>query len=330
MALVALAVVLAVVYLYGGLAKLRCPRLLRGTLMAVGLNRSSARLLARALPVIEIGGALVIIGGDARVRQAAVALLALILMAGMALAWRIRGDEVPCACLGPGDPATLGTETWWRNGLLLVLSAAVALASAPSAVSVATSSTDGVAAVILIGAATALALHLHLHLARQRSTLDALPGLLHSMQQATLHRSLGAERLPRRVANLTVHDVDGRTTNLRSLSRHRTQLLIITEPDCSACAAVLPHIGAMQERLGELAEVRAVSLESLCNHLRSDTMPTGSLFVADARAGQMWLASLLAQGTPAVCVLTAGMLLSHDALSETHDLDALAAQLAEN
>lgn len=323
-------VVLAVVYLYGGLAKMRCPRLVAGTFATLGAPLPLAHALARALPGVEIVGGLLILATEGWPRRTVVAVLALVLLGGVVSAWRTRGQGVPCACLGPGDPSTLGAETWVRNGILLLASFGVAVSPGPSVLRVASESVSGATGLCLVTVATVLALYLHVNLNHQRSITDRLPGLLHSTQQATVHQALGAERVPRLIGNLHVHDAEGRANDLRTLSDQRAQFVIVTEPDCGACAAVLPHVEEMQERLRDVADVRALSLEPLCDHPKPGVMPAGTLFAADGRVARMWTTALLAQGTPALCVVQAGLVLSHDSLSELHDLDALAAELGES
>lgn len=327
-AVAALTLALAVVYVLGGVAKAKCPRLLAGTLLSLGAPRRVARAVSHGLPVLEVAGGLLVVLTSGWIRGTALTALAVVLVGGIAAAWHSRGRAVPCACLGPGDPATLGAETWVRNMGLLAAGAVVALDAGPSALTVATASDRGAVGALLVVAATALALHLQLGVGRQRATLEHLPAVLHAAQQTTVHRALEAPRLPRLVANLQVHDVDGRPGDLRTLTDQRPQLLIVTEPDCPGCALVVPHIPAMQTRMGDLADVRAVSLEPLCSHPAPDELPAGSVFVADGIVGRMWSTGVLPQGTPALCVVDEGLLLRHDALSDLSDLDALAAELS--
>lgn len=314
-------VVLTVVYLYGGLSKLRCPRLLRGTLLELGAGRTTATRLSQAMPIVEISGAVALIVTDGWWRRTTIMLLALVLVGGVAASWRGRGRSIPCACLGPGDTAELGGRTWVRNGLLLAISGAAFASEGPSVAQVVISVPTEAVHIGLVAGASALALHLHLGLRRQGVTLRAVPTALSAMQQAPIRQVSTTERLPREVANLSLHRVDGRATDLRTLTNQRTQLLIIIAPDCGACATALSQIGDMQTQIGELADVRALSLQPLCSSPDPDGMPPGSLFVADPVVGRMWSAALLAPGTPVSCVVRQGLVMTHDALSDYGDPD---------
>lgn len=320
-------VVLTVVYVYGGLAKLRCPRLLRGTLLELGMARPAAIHVSRIMPVVELAGGVALLVTDGWWRRVVVALLSLVLVGGLFAAWLGRGRSVPCACLGPGDTAQLGRQTLVRNGLLLAISGLALLPRDPSVMEVVTATPSGAAHGMLVAGATAAALHLHLGLTRQEAALGAVPAVLGAIQQVPIHQATSTDRLPREVANLTVHDLDGRVKDLRTLTEARPQALLITEPDCGACAAVLPHVIEMQNRVGELADVRVLALEPLCSHPAPDDLPPGTLFATDPLIGRMWTSALLAPGTPVSCVLREGLVMTHDALSDMSDPEAFISEL---
>lgn len=324
------AVILATVYLYGGLAKLRCPRLLFGTFVSLGLPGPISRALALALPWFEIIGGTLILLTDGWVRRLAIAVLTLVLVGGLVAAWRSRDEEVPCACLGPGDPTPLGTSTWVRNFSLLAASALVLLASPPALIGGRDLTAEVLAGIALASAATVLCLHLQVGLARQRATVSALPSTLNAMQQiAILQANGGGERLPRQVSNLKVHDALGLAIDIRTLTTTRTQVLIITEPNCGACTALMPTIPEMQAQVADHADVRVLSLTPLCAHPAPDALPTGSVFVQDESIGRAWMAELLAPGTPVGCVIREGLMMTHDALSDTSDTERFLRELAE-
>ena len=126
-------IIVGVVLLYAGTAKLLNPEAFRGTLRLSHVPDRVADLAAPGIPAIEVAVGLALIGGDGVVRSAAFVAATLLLVAfmlWMAVVLR-RGLSVSCACFGvKGRPVT--PLALVRNGLLAVLAVSGALADGPA------------------------------------------------------------------------------------------------------------------------------------------------------------------------------------------------------
>lgn len=159
--------VVGLTLLVAGLAKLVNPARFRETLARMlNLPRAAGRVTSVALPVIEVGLAVMLLLGLAiRVAAAAAALLFLIFSAVIA-AILLRRQQVVCACFGSASRQPVRPTALARNGLLTACSVIAAAATSPPATRL-----PGTlcAALLLISAALLLAYRHAISLIRQVS-----------------------------------------------------------------------------------------------------------------------------------------------------------------
>jgi uncharacterized membrane protein YphA (DoxX/SURF4 family) len=117
----ALALALAVLFAWAGAAKLVDAAGTRTTMAALGVP--APRVVALALPVIELAVAAALVVEPAVGAVAAIATLAAFTVF---LVGRIRaGVTVPCRCFGAASTAPVGWATVARNGALAAVAVAV-------------------------------------------------------------------------------------------------------------------------------------------------------------------------------------------------------------
>ncbi|WP_165861100.1 MauE/DoxX family redox-associated membrane protein [Paenibacillus paeoniae] len=165
---------LGLVLIFGlsGAAKLRSPRLLDGTLQALGFRKSFSQLGSWAVPLIELAAALLLL--DRRTEAYGQFLIWALLLAftwAVLLTWRKR-KNVSCHCFGAWIPETLGKATAVRIMLLGITSFVVAWGRSSASESLYSSASIGFAIITWLGAALIyiMAQHLIGHIRRHAST----------------------------------------------------------------------------------------------------------------------------------------------------------------
>jgi hypothetical protein len=123
----ACSLLLAAVFAWAGLAKVRRPSSMHATLRAVGLPRGLIRIAATALPAAElvVAGALLtrpFVGG------VAAAALLLAFTAAVARVHR-SGRRITCGCFGSADDQPVGAHLYLRNGWLMICALTIMTAS---------------------------------------------------------------------------------------------------------------------------------------------------------------------------------------------------------
>lgn len=128
---------LAVVFAWAGAAKVVAPARTKRTFAALGLPGA----LATVVPVVELGlGAGLVLAPGAVAWAAVVMLVAFTALLARVVA---RGEAVACGCFGSARPEPVSFVDLVRNGLLIVVAAAVAIGAT-------TPATPGLAATIVV------------------------------------------------------------------------------------------------------------------------------------------------------------------------------------
>jgi len=268
-------VVLAVVFLTAGVAKLADRLGTRRSLIDFGFPSWLASPLGIGVPVAELIVAASLLP-VASVRAGAAAAFLLLAAFSMTVATAIaRGRRVECRCFGPLTSGIVSWRTLARNVVLAAIALTVLLADfgtpPPSLLDVIArlggaelvAWTVGLIAVALLGLGVWGFLHLLRGHGRLLVRVEALEQrLVHAGFGGSLEVSTGdADGLPPgvRVPPMTAENVEGRPVNWSDLlESSRSVLLLFTSPGCSACRDLGQDIRAWQQRVaGQLRLVLA-------------------------------------------------------------------------
>jgi thiol-disulfide isomerase/thioredoxin len=267
--LLVIRLILAVVFLVAGGAKLADLAGSRAAVEGFGVSAPAAKLLGVLLPVAELctAGAL-LPASSARYGAVAAGALLLVFVAAIARSMA-RGEAPDCHCFGAIHSEPAGARTLARNLVLLVFAAAVAAIgwdnAGPSAVhwigrlhGPGLVAVAGGAALLVLAALTAMGM---LTLLRQNGRLllriDELEERLDGAGPA------GPAQLPADHPGLPIGSpapafslsgLYGETITLASLTaQDHPVLLLFTDPGCGPCNALLPSIAEWQRvHSGEL------------------------------------------------------------------------------
>ncbi len=233
--------VVAAVLVFAAIGKLRRPADLAASAAALGVPRPAATWVARLLPVCEIAIAagLLLQGTDRLSAAAATALFGAFTV--LVAANLLRGNAVPCGCFGDAASRPISWVTVTRN---VALTGAAAFCAGPwgaSSVNVWLAQNLGVAAVAVVG---------------------ALLGLLLVLAVAAAARP----RTPRQPADgggaaldVALRDLDQRPARLRDrLSARGGLVVLVLEPGCGPCRALVPDVAAWARTGRGAAPVAAV------------------------------------------------------------------------
>jgi len=320
--------VLAVVFAVAGVTKLVDRKGTRQAVTAFGAPKSSAGVLAVALPLAELAVAGLLLPATTALLGALGALLLLGVFTAAVAASLARGEAPECHCFGQLHSAPASSKTLARNTGLIGL-AAFALAGTLAAPS--TSATawiadldgTGIVALAVVAAAALLvsagAVGFTSLLRSYGQVLTRLERVEAVLVEAGIEleddakAELGLE--PGTPApTFTLESVDGETVTLDALTAAGVPaLLVFTSPHCGPCAQLLPTAAAWQrEHSGELViaflsdgspqEVLAEAAEFELENVLVDVdrrvyeayqaagTPGAALVAADGRVAS-WLAS---------------------------------------
>jgi uncharacterized membrane protein YphA (DoxX/SURF4 family) len=122
------ALALATVFAWAGVAKLRQPAVTAATFRTLRLP--AHRVLARAVPVIELALAALLVAAP---RLGGPVAMTLLVAFTLLLARRLsQGETVSCGCFGSARQDPIAATDLVRNGLLVALAAVVAAAAVPA------------------------------------------------------------------------------------------------------------------------------------------------------------------------------------------------------
>lgn len=238
---------IAVTFLWSGLAKLRSPdrtlKAMNGLGVPAVLKR---RWLARLLPIVEIALGLVLLCAPGVLRLLGTAAAGVLLSVFLFLVTRAvsRGVEVACECFGSASRHPVDRFTVVRNALLVVC-ALIATGAGPDAPGLVLSITPVTiwASVVTLAfvSVIALAVRQHRHITRLRAVIN---------QHADRYRRVSEDALTGSpIPDAELVGMGGVTTALAELGRGRAVLLIFTKAGCGDCAAIARLLPEWERRL---------------------------------------------------------------------------------
>ena len=269
--LLLLRLILLAVLSVAGVAKLADRDGAREAVRGFGVPVGLSGPVATALPIAELGAAVLLIPSATARIGAALAVALMLIFAAAIIRSLARGEAPDCHCFGALHSEPAGPRTLVRN-LLLAVGAGVVLAGGPG-----TSATHwvgdlhaGGAVLMLLGAALAATVigggALVLRLLRRNGELllrvDELENALSSSglivpepetPAATAGLPVGTP-----APGFVLPSLDGERVSLTAL-RDGTQdelLLVFSDPACGPCSALMPQVAAWQrERPGGLRTI---------------------------------------------------------------------------
>jgi hypothetical protein len=239
--------ILAVVLAVSAVGKLRAPSTSAEAFRDLRVPAPFAsRVVVKGLPWAELAlGALLVVGRGSLGVVAATAALVLF-AAYLALVVRALGFEEPvdCACFGEFAPGRITRHTIVRNVWLLALAVISVVRSlqGPSPLTELAGSVGGLAS---LGASVAAALTTYLVTAH--ASPQGEPSPTPSADEAELE-----DYLRSRTPAVPVLLGDGSTTDLRTLSSQKPQLLLFVSEACAPCVRVIESVQQWREQLPAL------------------------------------------------------------------------------
>ncbi len=227
-----LPVLVAVVLLVGGVAKIRHDADTRDALGLFGIPRSVIPPLAAALPWAEILVALILIfaGPPLFVLGAAGALALTGGFFSVVIRAVAKGDDFECGCFGKWNRTRVSPLLAVRNGALLVaaiVTTALAAAGFPGVPAVLSEATvdDAQWAVMLVAGMALIALF----------TASTRP-------RATDHVPVDSDYGGGDATEAEVMTAAGEVARLRDLARQQSRVIVFIRPGCASCEELLLHI----------------------------------------------------------------------------------------
>ena len=269
---------LALVFVVAGVAKLADRAGSRQAIIDFGLPARLAPPLGILLPLAELAVAATLIP-TTTAWWGAIGALALLLLFGAGISVNLaRGRKPDCRCFGQLHSAPAGWKTLARNGALAVIASFIVWqgkeGAGPSAVSwLGAVSTAQLLAII--GGLFVLGLFvvigwLLVHLLHQNGRLlvrlEALESKLAAAPEAPSQNSV-EETQPQaglpvgsQAPDFSLSGLRGETLTLESLrSSGKPVMLIFTDPNCGPCNALLPEVGRWQQEHAEKLSISLVS-----------------------------------------------------------------------
>jgi peroxiredoxin/uncharacterized membrane protein YphA (DoxX/SURF4 family) len=259
---------LAVVFILAGVAKLSDLKGSRKAITDFGLPAVLASPLALLLPLAELGvGAALIPASSAW--WGALGALGLLLLFVVGISINLaRGRKPDCHCFGQLHSAPAGWKTLARNGVLAAVAGFVLWAgyeggAGPSAISwlgaLSTAQLLGLLGGVLVLSLLAGQWWFLVHLLRQNgrllvrleaveATLAEGPSVLGPSQNGTPVPQAEGLAVGTEAPEFSLYGLHGETLTLEALrSSGKTVMMLFTDPGCGPCNALLPEVGRWQE-----------------------------------------------------------------------------------
>lgn len=251
------AIILALVFLISGVAKLRDLTGARAAAADLGVPSALAGVVGTALPFVEIGCALLLVTVDPLRRIAAViAGLMLVAFTAVIVGNLLRGRRPECRCFGA---LSEGGISWWsvaRNAALLTLVGLVLAgqdAGAPLTALAALQGTDRwillLSLVLLAGLAVAAVV--------LRQVTAGYGEVLLRLEHLERYTGLAA---PEPAPDFELPDLDGQPVSLaKTVAGGKPALVVFVSPTCRHCAELTPALSAWQQDPAARLDVLVVS-----------------------------------------------------------------------
>ncbi|MFN8521483.1 MAG: TlpA family protein disulfide reductase [Chloroflexota bacterium] len=271
--------VLAAVFLTAGVAKLLDAAGTREAVKGFGTPLPLVSTFAATLPVLEVGAAVLLVPVVTSFWGAAGTLVLLLAFLVVIAANLARGNRPECRCFGSVASAPIGAEIVVRNLVLVLLAACVSVFGPGVSLGELISSLtplDRLNLVLLLIAvllAAGLA-RLIVELLRQNGRLllrveslesrlspGGSPGAGYA-QAVPASAPVGGLPIGAALPQFELPDESGAQRSLRAwLATDRPTLLFFTDPQCGACAALLPEMGRWRAEHAEVFSVVTISRE---------------------------------------------------------------------
>ena len=336
-------IVLSLVFLIAGAAKLVHPARTRQALLEFGAPKPLTPILAWVLPLTELSVGAALVPARTAWWGAAGAFVLLILFL-VAIWWNLaRGRRPDCRCFGQLHSAPIGWKLVLRN-LVLVGLAGITLTQPAQPIGPglfgwldAVTGAESVALGLALAACALAAVEAWLlsNLGRQNGRLilrlDALEAGRNAETRplappATRDAPLG---LPLRelAPEFELPDTEGRTVSLAALrARGRDVLLLFVDPGCGPCAALLPEVTKWRREYADVLTVAVIS---------RGRSPTGRADATNGGPGPVLLQHhdevaerYQTSGTPAAVVVDAGGFIASPVQQGVDPIRRLVARLA--
>ena len=331
--------VLALVLLVAGLAKLADREGSREAVLGFGVPDALAGTVTTVLPIAELSAAVLLVPAATACAGAVIAAALLVsFCAGIARSIA-RGEAPDCHCFGQLHSSPAGPKTLARN-LVLGAGAVFVVVGDPSTSATAwmgrLSGTGlvvllaGIALAAVLGACAAFALSLLGQHGQLLLRVDALEEALEAhgipLPSAAPEPGPAAAGLPvgAGAPEFEIPDLDGVQVTLRSLISGSTPvMLVFTDPGCGPCSALMPQIAAWQRDEAQRLRIALISrggrdanLAHAREHGVADVLVQGDREVSE-RFG--------VQGTPSAVLIAADGTIASPARAGADAIKALVA-----
>src|SRR5579884_3996156 len=295
--LLAARLVLALVFLVAGVAKLADLAGSRRAMIGFGLPEVLARPVALLLPLAELAVAIALIPTRTAWAASLAATGLLLLFIGGIAVNLIRGRTPDCHCFGQLHSEPIGRGTIARNAVLLVPALFIAVAgrieAGPGAVTwiTALGASEGIGLIIAaIGfALLLLQWSLLLNLMRQNGRLlvriEALeagtpPAVAPEPTAPAIGLPVGTP-----APSFTLPGLHGETMTLPALlAQGNPALLLFTSPKCGPCAALLPDVAGWQRHARDKLTIALIAEGTLeANRAKAEEHGLANVLVQEGR-----------------------------------------------
>jgi peroxiredoxin len=255
---------LAVIFAVAGISKIIAPVRTRRSLEQFGVPRRLSRILATALPLLEVAVALGL-ARPALVHASAAGALSLLSLFTIAVLLKLlKGSTPECACFGAIRAAPISGWTLVRN--LLLASAALPLIYVPESVLVtpaATGVSSPTASIVFalgLGSSFAVAAWAMFRKFRQAAARSRILGV-RSASLERLFTHAGGLALGMSAPRFSLPTLTGGLVTLERLAQGgRSAVVVFASSACPQCALILPEVARLQERAaGQLAVALVLS-----------------------------------------------------------------------
>jgi thiol-disulfide isomerase/thioredoxin/uncharacterized membrane protein YphA (DoxX/SURF4 family) len=318
--LLVLRLILALVFLVAGFAKLADRDGSREAAEAFGVPDSLAGPTAILLPIAElIAAALLVPSATARAGAVLAATLLIAFCAGITRSI-VRGQAPECHCFGQLHSSPAGPKTLARNLILAAAAALVAIAGAGTSATAWIGELSNTAAVALIAAMLLVAVlaacgAFALSLLRQHGRLllrvDALEQALEehgiavdAPNEANVIEPTAGLPPDASAPDFQLLDIRHRKIGLNALNEGSAPLvLLFTDPGCGPCSTLLPRVAEWQREHSDALRIALISRgdrDANVAHAREHGL-TDVLIQRDREVSERYLVN----GTPSAVLITA-------------------------
>jgi len=302
---------LAVVFAFAGIAKLRDRAGTWSMLRGFGVGISASDALAPALPLIEIVTALALVPTETA-RIGAIAALVLLAIFSAAIAFNLAiGRRPECRCFGNIGVEEVGFPTIARNALFAALAAPVIvdLPSGTDPIAIAFLHdyglvVGGVAICLVVAVQTFLVWQILKQQGRMLQRIDDLESSHASRDGLDMAGSASHDQLGQPAPPFELNDLNGAVVTLHKLcAAGKPVALFFVHPTCGPCRALVPDIARWSR---ELAHTHTTVVISQCTPAENrEFLPGMESSAVLLQAGHEVADSFRAYGTPAAIVVDA-------------------------